>query len=185
MSNKPKDKSVNKKINYFNMFYKTEEQLPISKKHFLELKEATNEATGRRAKFVFGEKDPIGRTEVAFGHEDLGEFDIFVNSLHEAFVKKEFLTEETKDTDELFFTGEEFMMLKDMINRTTLNRTRLVYGKDNAPIGRTEVGYENEDIRAINTFVDLLHKKYVDEGRSVKRETLLKELKEMEKAEQN
>ena len=77
---------------------------------------------------------------------------------------------------ELQFSGETFMQIKDMVNRATINRTRLVFGANGTPIGRTEVGYENEDIREINTFIDDLHKTFVDGGKAIEREALIKEI---------
>ena len=83
-----------------------------------------------------------------------------------------------RQEQEIKLTGEQFMTLKDMTNRATINRTRLVFGANGSPIGRTEVGYENEDIRELNTLVDSLHKSFVDEGKAIHRDVIMKELEE-------
>ena len=83
-----------------------------------------------------------------------------------------------RQEQEIKLTGEQFMTLKDMINRATINRTRLVFRANGSPIGRTEVGYENEDIRELNTLVDSLHKTFVDGGQAIHRDVIMKELEE-------
>ncbi len=70
------------------------------------------------------------------------------------------------------------MTLKDMVNRATINRTRYVFNAKGEVIGRTEVGYENEDIRELNTLVDSLHKTFVDGGQAIHRDVILKEIGE-------
>lgn len=83
-----------------------------------------------------------------------------------------------RQEQEIKLTGEQFMTLKDMVNRATINRTRLVFGAKGEPIGRTEVGYENEDIRELNTLVDSLHKSFVNNGQAIHRDVILKEIEE-------
>lgn len=81
-----------------------------------------------------------------------------------------------RPNQEITLKGEQFMIIKDAINRITIDRTRLVYNQNGQPIGRTEVGIENEDIATLNKFISDLHKAFIDEGLGIEREELLKEL---------